>query len=85
MQKELIAILKGIFGTVPAGTSGDPAAETRLESNILDISGLSGTKANWSGSAFIDAEQKLGDAKAQLTGIWYALCDRGISEEAEPD
>ena len=69
MQKELIAILKGIFGTVPAGTSGDPAAETRLESNILDISGLSGTKANWSGSAFIDAEQKLGDAKAQLTGI----------------
>ena len=28
-----------------------------------------GTKANWSGSAFIDAEQKLGDAKAQLTGI----------------
>lgn len=69
MQKELIAILKGIFGTVPAGTSGDPAAETRLDSNILDISSLSGTKANWSGSAFIDAEQKLGDAKAQLTGI----------------
>ena len=69
MQKELIAILKGVFGTVPAGSSGDPAAETRLETNILDISGLSGTKANWSGSAFIDAEQKLGDAKAQLTGV----------------
>lgn len=66
MQKELIAILNGVFGTVPDGGSG---AETRLESNILDISELSGVKANWSGSAFIDAEQKLGDAKAQLTGI----------------
>lgn len=69
LQKELVAILSGIFGTVPAGASGDPAAETRLESNLLDISGLSGAKANWSGAAFIDAEQKLGDAKAQLTGI----------------
>lgn len=63
MQKELIAILNGVFGTV----TGEEAA--RLDSNILDISTLSGTKANWSGSAFIDAEQKLGDAKAQLTGI----------------
>lgn len=68
-QKELIAILNGIFGTVPAGDSGEPPAKTRLESNLLDISGKSGTAANWSGSAFIDAEQKLGDAKAQLTGI----------------
>lgn len=68
-QKELIAILNGIFGTVPAGDSGKPPAKTRLESNLLDISGKSGTAANWSGSAFIDAEQKLGDAKAQLTGI----------------
>lgn len=62
MQKELIAILNGVFGTVPE-------SEVRLASNILDISGLSGVKANWSGSAFIDAEQKLGDAKAQLTGV----------------
>lgn len=68
-QKELIAILNGIFGTVPAGSSDTPPAKTRLESNLLDISGKSGTAANWSGSAFIDAEQKLGDAKAQLTGI----------------
>ena len=68
-QKELIAILNGIFGTVPVGSSGTPPAKTRLESNLLDISGKSGTAANWSGSAFIDAEQKLGDAKAQLTGI----------------
>lgn len=40
-----------------------------MESNILDISTKSGTAANWSGSAFIDAEQLLGDAKAQLTGV----------------
>ena len=69
MQKELIAVLNGIFGTVHAGDSNTPPAETRLESNLLDISGKSGAAANWSGSAFIDAEQKLGDAKAQLTGI----------------
>lgn len=70
MQKELIAILNGVFGTIPAVTGDNPvAAQTRLASNLLDISGKSGTAANWSGSAFIDAEQKLGDAKAQLTGI----------------
>ena len=69
MQKELIAILAGVFGTVPAGSDGTPPAETRLDSNLLDISGKSGAAANWSASAFIDAEQKLGDAKAQLTGI----------------
>lgn len=69
MQKELIAILNGVFGTIPAGNEGTPPAEIRLASNTLDISSLSGTKANWSGSAFIDAEQMLGDAKAQLTGI----------------
>lgn len=70
MQKELIAILNGIFGTIPAVT-GDNAkdAETRLSSNLLDISTKSGNAANWSGSAFIDAEQMLGDAKAQLTGV----------------
>lgn len=67
MQKELVAVLGGIFGTIPA--SEGKTAETRLESNLLDISGKSGNAANWSGSAFIDAEQRLGDAKAQLTGI----------------
>lgn len=66
MQKELVAILKGVFGTfTPEGGT----ATTRMKSNILDISGKSGATANWSGSAFIDAEQLLGDAKAQLTGI----------------
>lgn len=69
MQKELIALLAGVFGTIPAGSENKPPAETRLASNLLDISGKSGAAANWSGSAFIDAEQMLGDAKAQLTGI----------------
>lgn len=66
MQKELIAILNGVFGTF---TPSEGSATTRLASNILDISSKSGATANWSGSAFIDAEQLLGDAKAQLTGI----------------
>lgn len=69
LQKELVTLLDGIFGTIPAGEEGTPPAETRLASNLLDISGKSGNAANWSGSAFIDAEQLLGDAKAQLTGI----------------
>lgn len=69
MQKELVALLNGVFGTIPAGEEGEPVAETRLESNLHDISGKSGNAANWSGNSFIDAEQKLGDAKAQLTGI----------------
>lgn len=64
MQKELIAILNGIFGTT---TGSSP--ETRLASNIHDISKLAGDKAKFSANGFIDAEQKLGDAKAQLTGI----------------
>ncbi|MEY8367547.1 hypothetical protein AALA24_02150 [Anaerovoracaceae bacterium 42-11] len=70
MQKELIAVLNGIFGTIPAVTGDNAkAAETRLASNMLDITGESGNAAKWSGSAFIDAEQMLGDAKAQLTGV----------------
>ena len=66
MQKELVAVLDGIFCTyTPSGGS----ATTPLASNILDISSKTGAAANWSGSAFIDAEQLLGDAKAQLTGV----------------
>lgn len=57
MQKELIAILNGVFGAAS------------MADNMLDISALADAAAVWSGSAFIDAEQKLGDAKAQLTGI----------------
>ncbi|BAK46147.1 hypothetical protein CXIVA_01800 [Clostridium sp. SY8519] len=63
MQKEAIAILNGIFGT------SDTVTSAPLKDNILDITGLSGAKAAWSGAAFIDAEQMLGDAKTRLTGI----------------
>lgn len=66
MQKELIALLKGVFGTF---TPDAGAATTRLASNILDISAETGNTAKWSGSAFIDAQQRLGDAKEQLTAV----------------
>lgn len=70
MQKELIALLNGIFGTIPAITGeGATPAVTRLKSNILDISGGSAAAAKWSGAAFIDAEQLLGDNKTALTGV----------------
>ena len=66
MQKELLAILEGVFGTyTPTGGS----ATTPMADHILDISGQSGAAGKWSGAAFIDAEQLLGDAKAQLTGF----------------
>ena len=69
-QKELVAVLNGIFGTIPAVTGdGAAPAKTRLSSNLLDISAKSGNAANWSGKAFIDAEQLLGDAKAQLSAV----------------
>lgn len=57
MQKELIAILNGIFSA------------TSMKDNLLDISALEGDKAKWSASAFIDAQQKLGDAQELLTGV----------------
>lgn len=66
MQKELIALLKGIFGTyTPSGGS----ATTPLSSNLLDISASTGNAAKWSGNAFIDAQQLLGDAQELLTGV----------------
>lgn len=70
MQKELIAILSGVFGTTAAGESGTPAAENRMADHILDLSAA--TKAEGkliSASAFIDACQLLGDAQAQLSGV----------------
>lgn len=66
MQKELIALLKGIFGTF---TPDGGEVTTRLKDNILDISAETGNAAKWSGSAFIDAQQRLGDAKEQLTAV----------------
>ena len=72
MQKELVAVLKGVFGTIPEVKNGETVtseAETRMASNIKDISEASGAAAKWSASAFIDAEQCLGDAKTLLTGV----------------
>lgn len=70
MQKELVAVLKGIFGTIKGAAETEWTADTTLlSSNILDISGQSGNAAKWSGSAFIDAEQCLGDNKTMLTGV----------------
>ena len=66
LQKELFAELAGVFGTyTPTGGS----ATTPMSDHILDISARSGAAAQWSGNAFIDAEQLLGDAKGQLTAI----------------
>lgn len=70
MQKELIAILSGVFGTTTAGLEGTPAAETRMADHILDLTtGKSDAAKLISASAFIDACQMLGDAQSQLTGV----------------
>lgn len=67
MQKELIALLDGVFGTfTPEGGE----ATTRMQDHILDITKMSSAAAkNISASAFIDACQLLGDAQGQLTGV----------------
>lgn len=66
-QKELLAILAGIFGTyTPSGGS----ATTPMADHILDITGASSAAAKIiSAEAVIDALQLLGDAQNQLTGI----------------
>ena len=70
MQKELIAILAGVFGTTTADPSGTPKAETRMADHILDLStGKTDAAKQISASAFIDACQMLGDAQSQLTGV----------------
>lgn len=70
MQKELIAILSGVFGTTTAGEGGTPAAETRMADHILDLTKQTSAAAKCiSASAFIDACQLLGDAQAQLSGV----------------
>ena len=70
MQKELISILAGVFGTTTAGAEGTPAAETRMGDHILDLTKQSTAAAKCiSASAFIDACQLLGDAQAQLSGV----------------
>ena len=67
MQKELIAILHGIFGTyTPEGGT----AITPMEDHILDLTKASAAAGTIiSASAFIDACQLLGDAQSQLSGV----------------
>lgn len=65
MQKELINVLNGVFGSYTA----DSNTVTPLSDHILDISGGSGNAAKISASAFIDACQLLGDAQGQLTAV----------------
>ncbi len=67
MQKELISILKGVFGTI---TPEEGAAVTRMADHILDLASMSTAGAKIiSASAFIDACQLLGDAQSQLSGV----------------
>ena len=56
-QKELLNILDGVF------------ASTSMTDHILDISSKSGKAANFSGEAFIDAMQLMGDARNSLTAV----------------
>ncbi len=55
MQKELINILGGAF------------ASASMASNVLDISTTN--ESSWSGAAFIDAQQLLGDAQESLSAV----------------
>lgn len=67
MQKELIAILSGVFGSF---TPDGGEETTRMADHILDLSKQSSAAAKCiSASAFIDACQLLGDAQAQLSGV----------------
>lgn len=88
MQQELIAILKGIFGSyTPTGGS----ATTPLSSNLLDITSESSAAAKIiSAGSFIDAQQLLGDAQSQLTGVmmhsatWSYLKKKEVIETVRP-
>lgn len=70
LQKELIAILNGVFGSYTSGSGESTKTITPLESHILDITTQSSAAAKRiSASAFIDALQLLGDAQGQLTAV----------------
>ena len=56
-QKELLNILDGVF------------ASTSMTDHILDISVKEGKAGNFSGEAFIDAMQLMGDARNSLTAV----------------
>ena len=67
MQKELIAILNGVFGSY---TSSGSTTVTPMDSHILDLTKQSAAAAKkLSATAFIDACQLLGDAQSQLTAV----------------
>lgn len=66
-QKELVAVLKGVFGNYK---DSEDKTVTPLKDHILDISGMSTQAAKRiSASAFIDALQLLGDAQGSLTSV----------------
>ncbi len=68
-QKELIAVLKGVFGTYTSQEEEETGV-TPMADHILDITGASSDAAKrFSASAFIDALQLLGDAQGDLTGV----------------
>ena len=68
MQKELIAILNGVFGTYTDTSLSKDV--TPMGDHIADLTKNSTAAAkNLSASAFIDALQLLGDAQSQLTGV----------------
>ena len=79
MQKELIAVLNGVF------------LAANMTTNKLDISAGTGNAAKWSTSAFIDAQQLLGDAQGQLKAIAMhsatksALKKQNLIETIRPD
>ncbi len=67
MQRELIALLTGVFGTI---TPEDGEATTRMQDHILDLTKMSTAAAkNISAAGILDGCQLLGDAKDQLTGL----------------
>ncbi|AMA72923.1 major capsid protein [Aneurinibacillus thermoaerophilus] len=57
MQRITMLMLKGVFSS------------PSMENNVHDISAQTGDAANFTGTTFIDAVQKLGDAKEKLTAI----------------
>jgi hypothetical protein len=57
LQKALLSTLGGVF------------ASASMSGNVHDISALTGGAEKISASAFVDAVQKLGDAKDQLSGV----------------
>ena len=58
-QKTLLSVLKGVFA----------AKSTKMDTNSLDISTLTGNEAAFTGETFLDASYLLGDSEEKLTAI----------------